>query len=64
MDDYNYATFRMDEGMEHFAAFANGPRVGSRAPDFPTEDLVSGDVVKMSSLWSRSVAVLEFGSLT
>lgn len=64
MSDYNYAVFDMTSEEPNFLAFRNILHVGERAPDYPLEDLETGDAVAMKSLWSRGIAVLEFGSFT
>jgi len=63
--DYNYAVFSMATEEPRFEEFmARGPHVGERAPDFPLEDLETGEAVRLSELWSRGLAIVEFGSFT
>lgn len=63
-DDYNYSVFDLANEEPHFWAFRDRLHVGERAPDGELEDLQTGDTVRLSSLWTRGVAVLEFGSFT
>lgn len=60
---YNYSWF--GEVQEDFLDFAlKAPKVTMRAPSFPLEDLSTGETVEMKTLWSKGVAVIEFGSFT
>jgi hypothetical protein len=62
-DEYNYAVFAAS--LQEFFEFAvNAPKVTTRAPSFPLEDLASGHTVEMKDLWSSSVVMIEFGSFT
>lgn len=62
---YNYAVFSLAAEEPRFDEFmARGPHVGERAPDFPLEDLETGEAVGLSELWSRGVVIVEFGSFT
>ena len=63
-DDYNYAVFDMERENPAFASFRNGLHVTEKAPDFPLEDLDTGQTVAMKSLWAKGLAILEFGSFT
>jgi deoxycytidine triphosphate deaminase len=64
MDDYNYSYFDMDREEPPFLAFPNRLHVGERAPSFELEDLDTGEMTPMSSLWRNGPAILEFGSFT
>ncbi len=60
---YNYSVF--DVSPNEFIDFAtHAPKVTLRAPSFPLEDLATGLIVEMKSLWKDGVVVLEFGSFT
>ena len=62
-DGYNYSSF--ERSTQEFADFAMcAPKVTMRAPSFPLEDLVTGDVVEMKRLWRSEIVVIEFGSFT
>ena len=61
--EYNYREFVV--APEEFIDFAvRAPKATMRAPPFPLEDLISGEMVQMSDLWKAGPAVLEFGSFT
>jgi hypothetical protein len=63
--DYNYAVFDMKAEMSKFTEFQDSPlKAGRRAPDFPLEDLATGETVQMRELWAGGFAVIEFGSFT
>ena len=63
IDEYNYSEFFV--APEEFVDFAvRAPKATMRAPSFPLEDLISGEMVQMSDLWKAGAAVLEFGSFT
>jgi len=64
MDDYNYSVFDMKRESPYFLAFRDQLHVGERAPDYPLEDLATGETVTMKSLSKDGPAVLEFGSFT
>jgi hypothetical protein len=64
MSDYNYATFDMKAEAPHFQRFPDNLHVGERAPDFPLEDLESGETVAIKDLWTDGPVVVEFGSFT
>lgn len=65
MSDYNYDHFTLsDEEQAAFDAFRRTSRVGLRAPDAELVDAVSGQRLRLSSLWRERPLVLEFGSLT
>ena len=64
MADYNYAVFDLAEAEPDFLAFRNGLHVTERAPDFPLENALTGEVVPLKSLWRTGPAVIEFGSFT
>jgi hypothetical protein len=64
-DDYNYAVFDMNRETPKFAEFQNHPlHAGGQAPDFPVEDLDTGQTVHLKDLWSNGLAIVEFGSYT
>lgn len=64
MAEYNYSTFDIKTEMDPFGNFQNMLHVGGRAPDFPLEDLASGETVQMKDLWAKGPVVIEFGSFT
>ena len=64
MSDYNYATFNMKAEAPRFQGFPASLHVGERAPDFPLEDLASGETVTIKDLWTDGPVVVEFGSFT
>ena len=62
-DEYNYDTWTM--GGENFESFATeAPKVTSRAPSFPVEELSTGKTVHMKQLWQKGITIIEFGSFT
>lgn len=62
-NDYNYTFF--EASLQEFFDFAaHAPKVTTRAPSFPLEDLSTGQPIDMSALWDDSVVVMEFGSFT
>ena len=63
-EDYNYAVFPRDMDDPVFAAFAEGLKVGRRAPDSTLLDLDSGQPVGLRDLTRDGLLVLEFGSYT
>ena len=64
-EEYNYAVFEMEREQPVIEAFGPFPvRSGSRAPNFPLEDLDSGDAIEMKDLWRNGLAIIEFGSFT
>jgi len=64
MTAYNYPDFEMAREMPPFDAFREKLFAGEKAPDFPLEDLDTGDTVSMKSLWQKGPAIIEFGSFT
>lgn len=64
MSEYNYAIFDMVAERPHQTAFPGFLHVGERAPDFPLEDLDTGETVRLKDLWSEGLVVAEFGSFT
>ncbi len=63
--EYNYAVFDMKSEMGKFTDYQNHAlHAGGLAPDFPLEDLDSGDTVRKQDLWSGGLAIVEFGSYT
>jgi len=63
-DDYNYGVFDMSKDHSSFQSFKASLFVGERAPDFPLEDLDTGEQVDLKSLWKDGPAIIEFGSFT
>lgn len=63
-DTYNYPVFDLAAEEPHFVTFQSRLHVGQRAPDGVLTDAATGDTMKLSSLWRRELAVLEFGSFT
>lgn len=64
MSDYNYAVFDMVAERPHQTGFPGILNVGERAPDFPLEDLETGETVRLKDLWSEGLVIAEFGSFT
>lgn len=64
MEEYNYSVFDIQREQPYFEAFRGQLHVGDRAPDYPLEDLATGETVSMRSLWKDGPAVFEFGSFT
>ena len=64
MSDYNYAEFNMKAEAPHFQGFPANLHVGVRAPDFPLEDLESGEMINIKDLWTDGPVIVEFGSFT
>ena len=64
MSEYNYVHFDMIAERPKFDGFADILHVGQRAPDFPLEDLESGETVHLKELWSEGLVIAEFGSFT
>ncbi len=64
MTDYNYADFSLKREMPPFDEFRDRLHAGERAPDFPLEDLASGETVQLRNLWKKGPAIIEFGSFT
>ncbi|TDI44519.1 MAG: hypothetical protein E2P02_09600 [Acidobacteria bacterium] len=64
MSVYNYMNFPLDADMQDFAAFPEGPRVGSKAPDGKLVDVRDGRSVRLSEYFRKGVTVIEFGSFT
>jgi hypothetical protein len=51
--------------MGKFTEFQDHPlHAGREAPDFPLEDLGTGQAVRLKDLWSAGLVVIEFGSYT
>ena len=64
-NDYNYSVFNLKAELGKFEEFENHPlHAGRRAPDFPAEDLETGQTVNLKDLWSGSLLIIEFGSYT
>lgn len=64
MSEYNYAIFDMASERPNQTGFPGILHVGERAPDFPLEDLDSGETVRLKDLWSKGLVIAEFGSFT
>ncbi len=64
MSDYNYRIFDMVAERPNQVDFPGTLHVGERAPDFPLEDLDSGEKVSLKDYWSKGVVIAEFGSFT
>ena len=64
MSGYNYEVFDKQAEMPNFQGFVGNLHVGERAPDFPLEDLESGETVRLKDLWSKGLVIAEFGSFT
>ena len=64
MTDYNYSEFDLPAELKPFESFSSVVNVGTKAPSFPLDNLDSGEVVEMKSLWSKGFTVIEFGSFT
>jgi hypothetical protein len=61
--DYNYSVF--DVSPNEFIDFATrAPKVTMRAPSFPLEDLATGEIIDMKTLWKGQAVIVEFGSFT
>ncbi len=64
MSDYNYVHFDAAAGRPDFEGFSDILHVGERAPDFPLEDLDTGETVSLKDYWSKGLVVAEWGSFT
>lgn len=64
MSDYNYVHFDSAAGRPDFERFVDNLHVGERAPDFPLENLDSGETVNLKDYWSKGLVIVEFGSFT
>jgi hypothetical protein len=64
MSEYNYVHFDMAAERPNFDRFSSELHVGERAPDFPLEDLDTGETVNLKDVWSTGLVVAEFGSFT
>jgi hypothetical protein len=63
--EYNYAKFHLMGEMSKFTEFQDNPlHAGRQAPDFPLEDLNTGQTIRLKDLWSGGLVVIEFGSYT
>ncbi len=60
IERYNYSEFLGSD----FSPFRTHLPVGSRAPDFQSILLDSGQQVRLSDYWRKSDLLVEFGSLT
>jgi len=60
IEKYNYSEFVGSD----FLPFRTHLPVGSRAPDFTTRLLETGQAVRLSDYWEKNDLVVEFGSLT
>jgi hypothetical protein len=63
-DAYNYPVFPPENDVEAFAHFMEFLKVGQRAPDPELTELDTGDPIRLSSLTSQAMTIVEFGSLT
>jgi hypothetical protein len=64
-EEYNYAVFNLQRESGKFTEFQDHPlHAGRTAPDFPLEDLSSGQAVRLKELWTGGLVVIEFGSYT
>jgi hypothetical protein len=62
---YNYAVFNLQAELGKFEEFENHPlHAGRRAPDFPVEDLETGQTMQLKELSSAGLLIVEFGSYT
>lgn len=60
---YNYDSF-IPQNFEQWMCFAESPKLGEPAPDFPLTTL-DGKTKKLSDVWSaHDLTVVEFGSFT
>ena len=63
--EYTYAVFNLKAEISRFTEFqSDALHAGREAPDFPLEDLGTGQTVRMKELWSDGLVVFEFGSFT
>lgn len=62
---YDYEVFNLQAELGRFDEFENlSLHAGRRAPDFPVEDLETGDTIHLKDLWSGGPLIVEFGSYT
>ncbi|MBI4317427.1 MAG: hypothetical protein HY675_02970 [Chloroflexi bacterium] len=59
-ETYNYPSFHRSSAVD---VFRDGPRVGTRAPDFAGRAL-EGEVIRLSDFLGKAHVILEFGSIT
>ena len=64
MHDYNYSVFDMPREQPAFEAFRNRLHAADRAPNGSLEDLQTGNLVSLASLWKKGPTIIEFGSFT
>ncbi len=63
--EYNYAVFSLQAELGKFEEFESlSLHAGRRAPDFPVEDLETGQALQLKDLWSGGPLIVEFGSYT
>lgn len=63
--DYNYAVFHLQREASKFTEFQDHPlHAGRPAPDFPLEDLSTGETVRLKDFWISGLVIIEFGSYT
>lgn len=62
--EYNYTEFVLSEELKPFAEFGSAPNAGAQAPDFPLENLETGETINTGDLWKRELVIMEFGSFT
>ena len=61
--NYNYESF-IPENFEPLMRFADSPKLGVAAPDFPLWSL-AGEETSLSAIWKQnSYTIVEFGSFT
>ena len=63
-DEYNFSHFDVARDEAAFAGFLDTVHVGERAPNAAVEDLATGEMIELRSLWRRNMAIVEFGSFT
>ena len=61
---YNYAVFNLQAELGKFEEFENHPLHAGRRPDFPVEQLETGQTANLKDLWSGGLLIIEFGSYT
>lgn len=63
--EYNYSVFNLKGELGKFSEFQDHPlHAGRVAPDFPLEDLDTGQTVRLKELWDGGLVIIEFGSYT
>lgn len=65
LEAYNYAEFDLDKELKPFLDFrSHEPHAGELAPDFPLENLETGETVQLKNLWAKNFLIVEFGAFT